>query len=132
MLFVFKYVLFAIIATAINLLTQVPLFEFMEGPWVLYLALMAGTLTGLITKYMLDKRWIFYYTAKSRQDDLTRFSLYSVMGIITTLIFWGTEAGVFYFFEFTGSQYVGGALGLTIGYTAKYFLDKKYVFRINT
>jgi hypothetical protein len=33
------------------------------------------------------------------------------------------------YFDFYGSQYAGGALGLMIGYFIKYNLDKKYVFR---
>ncbi len=126
---IIKYFFFAVIATSVNLLTQWPIFQFFEGEWVLYLALMVGTLTGLVTKYVLDKRWIFYYTASSTKDDLSRFGLYSLMGVFTTAIFWGTEMSFYYFFDFTGSQYVGGGLGLMVGYTAKYLLDKKYVFK---
>ena len=38
----------------------------------------------------------------------------------------------FYFYvDFAGAQYVGGGLGLMFGYTMKYFLDKKYVFKRN-
>lgn len=126
------YVAFALIATAVNLFTQWPFFIVFEQKWALYVALMAGTLTGLVTKYILDKRWIFYYTASSRRDDLSRFGLYSLMGVFTTAIFWGTEMSFYYLFDFSGSQYVGGALGLMIGYTIKYLLDKKYVFTVKT
>ncbi|ADH86453.1 GtrA family protein [Desulfurivibrio alkaliphilus] len=125
-----KYFVFALIATGINLLTQWPFFLLLDGFWVLYLALCFGTLTGLITKYTLDKRWIFYYTAHSRRDDLSRFGLYSLMGVFTTAVFWGTEMGFYYTFEFAGAQYVGGGLGLMVGYTIKYLLDKKFVFKV--
>ena len=123
-----KYAFFALIATGVNLSTQWPIFALFDGFWVLYAALAAGTITGLITKYVLDKKWIFYYTAASKRDDMAKFSLYTLMGVITTAIFWGTEMAFFYVFDFKGSQYVGGALGLTVGYTTKYLLDKKYVF----
>ncbi|MFO7817030.1 MAG: GtrA family protein [Thermodesulfobacteriota bacterium] len=123
------YFIFALIAVGVNLASQWPFFYFFRGPWVLYAALTAGTLSGLVTKYMLDKRWIFYYRARSRQDDAVRFSLYSLMGVFTTIIFWGTEAVFFYVFDFKGAQYAGGALGLCVGYTCKYFLDKHLVFR---
>jgi len=126
-----KYIFFAVIATVVNLITQWLFFRTFDGAWVIYWALMAGTLTGLLTKYVLDKRWIFYYTATSRQEDLSRFGLYSLMGVFTTAIFWGTEISFYYVFDFSGSQYIGGALGLSVGYTAKYILDKKYVFRVN-
>ncbi len=126
---VYFYGFFALIATSVNLLTQWPVFRMFDGEWVLYAALMAGTMTGLLTKYVLDKRWIFNYRASSRMDDLSCFGLYTLMGVFTTIIFWGTEMGFYYAFDFSGSQYVGGALGLMVGYTAKYMLDKKYVFR---
>lgn len=124
-----KYAFFAVIATGVNLLTQWPVFAFFDGFWVLYAALACGTLAGLVTKYLLDKRWIFYYIPRDHMDNLSRFGLYSLMGGVTTMIFWGTEIGFYYFFQFAGAQYVGGALGLTVGYMTKYALDKKYVFR---
>ncbi len=125
---VLLYAFFALIATGVNLLTQWPVFTFFEGAWALYGALTAGTLTGLLTKYVLDKRWIFHFRAASRRDDLSRFALYSLMGVLTTAIFWGTEMAFYHAFDFPGAQYVGGGLGLCVGYATKYALDKKYVF----
>lgn len=123
------YALFALISISVNLITQWPFFRFFSGPWVLYAALASGTFTGLVTKYMLDKRWIFYYQPASKQDNVFKFALYSLMGVVTTIIFWGMESAFFYLFDFSASQYAGGALGLTVGYTFKYFLDKRFVFR---
>ena len=124
-----KYLSFILIATIVNLLTQLLIFQLFEGWYVLYTALTAGTLTGLITKYFLDKKWIFNYQATSKSDDLNKFGLYSLMGVFTTVIFWGCEMFFFHVLAFNGSQYVGGALGLAIGYAMKYFLDKKFVFK---
>lgn len=125
------YILFACTAISINLLTQWPFFTFMPEELALYAALPAGTLTGLAAKYVLDKRWIFFYTPADREDEARCFVLYSLMGAVTTCIFWGTETA-FYLLDFTGSQYIGGAVGLAVGYTVKYFLDKKFVFRAQT
>lgn len=127
---VIYYIFFALIATVVNLLIQWPFFQLFEGWWVLYLALFVGTLAGLITKYLLDKKWIFNYQASSKSDDLHKFGLYSLMGVFTTAIFWGMEMFFFHVLAFEGSQYVGGALGLAIGYVVKYNLDKKYVFKV--
>ena len=128
-----KYTFFALIATAVNLLTQWLCFmPFGKMDWVLYAAMAAGTLTGLVTKYGLDKRWIFYYSSTGKRDDLSRFGMYSLMGVFTTGIFWGTEMGFFYLFEFAGAHYVGGAVGLAVGDTVKYLLDRKYVFKVNS
>lgn len=129
MAIIFKYSLFAILSIIINLITQWFFFHFFQGFWDIYVAMAAGTLTGLMTKYTLDRRWIFYYQPCNRHDNTAKFLLYSLMGVITTIIFWGTETAFFYLFEFSGSQYVGGGVGLTIGYTSKYFLDKRFVFR---
>ncbi len=127
-----RYALFALVSIGVNLLTQWPFFVIFQGSWVLYAALAAGTLTGLGTKYSIDKRWIFYYHPPSRKDEAVRFALYSLMGGVTTIVFWGTETLFYYFLDFPGVQYAGGALGLTVGYTSKYFLDRRFVFRMST
>lgn len=49
------------------------------------------------------------------------------MGIFTTVIFWTTE----FAFGTRELRYLGGALGSAIDYIVKYWLDKKYEFRIN-
>ena len=52
------------------------------------------------------------------------------MGILTTMIFWGFELGFHYFFQTKEMRYLGGILGLMIGYICKYHLDKHYVFKM--
>lgn len=124
------YSFFALISTAVNLLVQIPFFTFFDGAAVLYVALIFGTMAGLVVKYVLDKRYIFAYQSTGHQDNLHKFGLYSLMGVFTTLLFWGAEMGFYYALDFKGSQYVGGALGLMVGYSVKYYLDKKYVFKV--
>lgn len=126
-----KYSLFALIATAINLLTQVLSISLYSQNFSLYLAMFFGTLTGLITKYILDKKYIFYYVVKNKKEDSQMFILYSIMGVFTTLIFWGFEIGFDYIFDSEIAKYIGATLGLSIGYITKYFLDKKFVFKGN-
>ncbi len=124
-----RYTFFAFVATGVNLTTQwLCLIPVQMSSSMLYIAMAAGTATGLVTKYVLDKKWIFYYRSIDARDDAERFLLYSLMGVFTTGIFWATEIGFYYFFEFSGAHYVGGALGLSAGYTTKYFLDRRYVF----
>ena len=50
------------------------------------------------------------------------------MGVITTLIFWGTEYAFYLIYETDLMRYIGGIVGLAIGFYVKYQLDKKYVF----
>ena len=125
---VLKYSLFALIATAINLGTQWLVLLIRNNDLWLLLALFAGTATGLVAKYILDKRWIFYYQTSGAKDDAQRFTLYTVMGLITTAIFWGMELGFHYLIGTEQAKYIGGALGLSIGYYIKYQLDKRFVF----
>nr|WP_247887257.1 GtrA family protein [Azospirillum sp. SYSU D00513] len=122
-----RYTAFAVVATAVNLLTQWCLFALYAGPGAVYAALALGTLTGLVAKYVLDKRWIFDDRSTGAAAHARKFSLYTLMGVFTTVIFWGTELA----FDALGGgswRYVGGALGLAIGYVVKYRLDRRFVF----
>jgi putative flippase GtrA len=125
---VFRYSLFAAIATLLNLASQALSFYFYTENGAIYLAMAIGTLTGLICKYYLDKHFIFGYRTQNKSEDFFTFILYSLMGVITTLIFWATELGFDYFFNSHLAKYAGAVIGLAMGYFIKYKLDKKYVF----
>jgi putative flippase GtrA len=124
----FKYAFFAGIATVVNILFQDAVTRIFIGKYDLYIAMSVGTLAGLFTKYVLDKRYIFAYTTHSLMDNGTTFVLYSLMGVFTTLIFWGTELTFEFIFGTKGLRYMGAVIGLTSGYTIKYLLDKRFVF----
>ena len=123
-----KYSIFAAISTLFNLIFQWMSFLFYAGFGSLYVAMFIGTLAGLVTKYTLDKKWIFYHTTKDKKDDAKKFALYSLTGVFTTIIFWGTEMSFYYLVPNPDAKYVGAVIGLAIGYIIKYFLDKKFVF----
>lgn len=124
-----KYALFAILATGINIGAQYTSMVIYRGQYSLYLAMFWGTLAGLIVKYILDKKYIFQYKTKTIKEDSYKFILYSLMGVLTTLIFWGFELTFNALFSFRTAKYFGAIIGLSIGYMTKYQLDKKYVFR---
>jgi len=125
---VVKYALFALISTIINILFQYLSFLVYEGFLSLYIAMFIGTVAGLVLKYVLDKKYIFFHTPKSKKDDGKKFFLYSLMGVFTTFIFWGFEISFDYMFENDNAKYLGAVIGLTIGYIVKYYLDKRFVF----
>ena len=131
MLLVLKYSFFALIATIINLFTQFISLAIYSQDFSLYIAMFFGTITGLIAKYILDKKYIFYYVVKDKKEDSQKFILYSIMGVFTTVIFWGFEIGFDYIFDSEIAKYIGAIIGLSIGYITKYFLDKKFVFKGN-
>jgi len=123
-----KYSIFAAISTLFNLLFQYFSFLLYAGLGSLYIAMFIGTLSGLIVKYILDKKFIFYHVVEDKRDDAKKFALYSLMGVFTTIIFWGTEIAFDTLFQDPNAKYLGAVIGLSIGYIIKYFLDKKYVF----
>lgn len=131
MFLAFKYTVFAVIATVLNLLTQYLSLAIYSKSYSLYVAMFFGTLAGLFVKYILDKKYIFYYVQKNKIDDSQKFILYSLMGVVTTFIFWGFEIGFDYIFESESAKYIGAVIGLSIGYMIKYFLDKNFVFKGN-
>lgn len=61
-------------------------------------------------------------------EDGQKFFLYCFMGVFATLIFWGAELGFEFIFATKGMRYLGGVIGLCIGYWTKYNLDKRFVF----
>ena len=129
---IIRYTIFSIIATAANISTQDLVIRAHNGTFVILTSVIIGTGVGLVAKYILDKRYIFCFRAHSVTHDTQTFALYTVMGLATTLIFWGFEFSFHYLFKTKEMRYLGGVIGLAIGYLTKYHLDKRYVFRTET
>ena len=123
-----KYAIFALIATAANIGAQDLVIRTYSGAFDILASVVVGTGAGLVVKYILDKRYIFRFRARSVAHDTQTFALYTVMGLVTTVIFWGFEFGFHHIFETKEMRYLGGVIGLAIGYLTKYHLDKRFVF----
>lgn len=123
------YAFLAVIATAANIGAQDLTIRLYAGAYAVLLSVAVGTGVGLIVKYVLDKRYIFRFRAKNAAHDSWTFILYTLMGLATTVIFWGFEFGFNAVFQTKEMRYLGGIIGLAIGYLTKYHLDKRYVFR---
>lgn len=123
------YAILALIATAANIGAQDVVIRRYSGGFDVLLSVAVGTGVGLIVKYALDKRFIFHFRAQNALHDGRTFILYTLMGLVTTAIFWGFEFGFDHLFHTKELRYLGGVLGLGIGYLAKYHLDKRYVFK---
>ncbi len=128
----FFYAIFALIATAANIGAQDSAIRIYQGSFDILVSIIAGTGVGLVVKYALDKRYIFRFRPRNMVHDGQTFILYTIMGLATTAIFWGFEFGFHKVFETKEMRYLGGVIGLAIGYVAKYHLDKRYVFRAET
>jgi putative flippase GtrA len=123
------YALFALVATIVNIVAQDVVTRLHDGRFALVLSMVVGTLAGLVVKYVLDKRYIFRFQARDLIHDSQTLALYTLMGLATTAIFWAFELGFAYLLESREMRYLGGAIGLAIGYVTKYHLDKRYVFQ---
>lgn len=140
------YILFAILSMLINMGVQ-RIFEIIfikiikadfylvqidtirKITYGLLIQMVVATIIAFVFKYLVDK--IFIFKDKTKYLSKTHFVqvfLYGFFAIFTTLIFWSFELTFKYFLNFKNSHYLGAVIGLTIGYTIKFLLDKKYVF----
>ncbi len=125
---ILRYTAFAVVATIANLAMQRAILEFGDSDFHFASAIAAGTIVGLVIKYLLDKRWIFYDIEKGVINHGRKFSLYAAMGIMTTALFWGTETAFWLIWKTDAMREFGAVIGLSIGYIFKYKLDRSFVF----
>jgi putative flippase GtrA len=122
------YTVFAVISTAMNIGSQEITTRVYGGLLHIPISVFIGTAVGLVVKYLLDKNWIFRFRTVGAKHDASTFALYTIMGLVTTVVFWGFEFGFNYIFETKDARYAGAVIGLAIGYVIKYHLDKRFVF----
>lgn len=120
-----RYVLFAILAGLANLAAQEAAIR-LTLP--LMVAILVGTGVGFVSKYVLDKKWIFLDRYEGHGTEARKVFIYGVSSVGTTLLFWATEL---MFWHATGTvegKYSGAVLGLALGNFIKYRLDRHFVF----
>lgn len=124
----FLYAVFAAVTTLANLASQALVIWLYDGRHAVELSILTGTAVGLPVKYILEKRHIFCFQADNLAHDGRLFVLYSGMGVFSTALFWGIEYAFHILFGTDAMRYLGGTIGLLLGYVIKYQLDKRYVF----
>ena len=123
-----RYVVFAGIATLVNLATQEAVVRITPlSP--LALSILMGTATGFILKYLLDKKWVFDDGYSGHRRELQKITLYGVFSVFTTLVFWSFEVAFWVIWRTDFAKYTGAVIGLAIGYAAKFVLDRAFVFK---
>ena len=125
---ILRYAAFAMLATLANLATQRLVLQAGDSGLHFASAVAAGTLAGLVIKYLLDKRWIFADPSQGLRSHGRKFTLYTAMGLVTTAIFWGTETAFWLTWHSEFMRELGAVIGLGIGYVVKYRLDRRFVF----
>jgi putative flippase GtrA len=121
------YVVFAGVATVANLAAQ-ELFLRMSGS--LAVAILAGTVAGFATKYVLDKKWVFSDRYTTHRQELRKVTLYGAFSVATTLVFWLFEVAFWMAWRTDFAKYTGAVLGLAVGYAIKFVLDRTFVFQV--
>lgn len=127
---VLRYAAFAVVATLANLGAQRVVLALGDGPSVFVAAMATGTLVGLVVKYILDKRWIFGDRETGLRSHGRKFTLYTLMGLGTTAIFWGSETLFWLVWRTDAMRELGAVAGLAVGYAVKYRLDRRFVFAV--
>ena len=143
----FLYVFFAIITTLINLGVQkgmeilladtlnfsiysIYIFKNSRITYGLMLQILTATALAFIFKYSVDKIYIFKdKTSYFTYSHLKQLLLYGSFAVLTTIIFWVFELSFEQFFVFRNAKYTGAIIGLAVGYTVKFILDKRFVFK---
>lgn len=123
-----RYTCFAVFASLANLTAQRCVFWVGQDKATFSIAVAAGTITGLLIKYFLDKYFIFKKINKKISKSAKEFLLYSATGSATTLLFCGVEATFWLVWKTHEMRELGAILGLMTGYTIKYQMDKRLVF----
>ena len=121
-----RYICFAAIAMTCNLVAQRAILIVTEEKVVF--AILGGTAVGLMVKYVLDRKWIFYVNAVAVKKESKIFLLYLTTGVLTTALFWVSEGTAWIIWKNDTAREIGAIFGLSLGYFLKYLLDRKYVF----
>ena len=122
------YAVFAAFGTVVNIGSQALVIWFYHGPYAVPLSILVGTAAALPVKYVLEKRHIFSFESDNLAHDGKMFALYSFIGVFTTALFWGVEFAFHHLLGTDAMRYLGGVIGLSLGYIIKYHLDKRFVF----
>lgn len=125
---ILRYAGFAVLAILANLAAQRLVLLAGTTAGHVTLAIAVGTIVGLVVKYLLDKRWVFYDTATGVAAHGQKFALYASMGLVTTALFWGAETAFWMIWHSAAMRELGAVIGLSVGYVVKYNLDRRFVF----
>ena len=138
-----KYISFAFLATFVNtgvfhltdyLLQGVlnsdsfSLFSFHGDDIRFWVSYGLGLFVGFVFKYFLDKKFVFADKTESQEKEVKKVLLYALMSVFTTFILTLIVGGFKAYISRERAKDAGLVIGLLIGYTIKFFLDRKFVF----
>jgi len=121
-----RYFCVASSSIVLNILIQFLSVQIYRGIFFIELSIIIATLLTMPTRYFIEKNYVFYGLQKS--SDSLSFSMYTFSAIVSTIIFWSIEYSFHLIYYSDLLRYLGGILGLSIGFIIKFFIDKLYIF----
>lgn len=125
---VLRYASFAGVPKIANIANRHVVLRFGETGGRFAAALGGPGIVDLAIIYLLDRRRIFYGVETDVKHYSREFSLYLVLALITTAIFWRTETAFWLIWQTNFTAKLGAVLGLLVGCVVKYDLDRRFVF----
>ncbi len=122
---VILYVVFAAFAICLNMFVQNLMFALWPLGGAIFVAMPVGAGVALLTKYFLDRRYVF---ASERSASRIEFLKYALTGGFITAVFFVTEYAIWIIYQTDYARNVGIVIGMTVGYTLKYVLDRHFIF----
>ncbi|ACV69116.1 GtrA family protein [Desulfohalobium retbaense] len=126
--FTLLYATFVAVGIVTNLGIQVTVAAALTTPLKIYLGMGLGALGSMVVKFHLDRRYIFSCGPGSLRQKGRQFAFYSLFGVVNILCFWTAELTFHFLFQPAAMRYLGALLGLVVGHSLKYRMDKHLVF----
>ena len=123
------YLFFVLMSILLNTSIQHFIFTiFGRNKDIILMSMIVSIAIIFLFKYYVDKKYVFKYETTKKVDKKS-FSLYFIFSILTTIIFFITEASFSLFLDIDNKEELGAITGLIIGYILKYILDNKITFK---
>ncbi len=126
--FTLLYAAFVGVGIVTNLGIQMMVAAAMTTSVEIYLGMGLGALGSMVVKFHLDRRYIFSCGPGSWRQKGRQFAFYSLFGVVNILCFWTAELTFHFLFQPDAMRYLGAFLGLAVGHSLKYRIDKHLVF----
>ena len=121
----FLYYAFALVAVGLNVLVQHLVFISLTHSHAIFIAMLIGAAVALVAKYFLDRKFVFLKTSSANRRELF---WYALTGGLITIVFFVAEYVIWDAYKTGLARDIGIVVGMLLGYTLKYFIDKHLVF----
>tara|TARA_B100000989_G_scaffold299003_1_gene291845 strand:- start:5206 stop:5595 length:390 start_codon:yes stop_codon:yes gene_type:complete len=126
MLVINKYILVSLISIIANIALQILFLEVYTKMYRVELSIIIATALTMPARYVLERKFIFSRIRYS--SDTKSFLVYTFSACIATVIFIVTEYVFHLVFANDALRYLGGMIGLSLGFYFKFWFDTLKVY----